>query len=157
MKPVDRKGRRGNSLVEFALSSSLLIVSFSAAFQFGFAFYRYNVLESAVSAGARYASLRTYRRLAGASDIEKVKAAVRNMVVYGTPAPDGTATPVIPGLAANAVQVTYSESATGVPMSVTVRISTLAIDAVFKQFTLTGKPVATFPFLGRYAPQESEP
>jgi Flp pilus assembly protein TadG len=97
MNPRKRARCRGNSLVEFALSSTIFILSFSGAFQFGYGFYRYNQLQSAVTGGARYASLKTYRCTRGQVDIDRNKAAVANMVVFGTPAPAINAVPVVPG------------------------------------------------------------
>lgn len=152
----NKRSQRGNSLVEFALASSTLILSFSGAFQFGFGFYRYNMLESAVSAGARYASTRTYRCARGTADVDAIKMAVRNVVVYGTPVPDNNSRPIMPGLDTNAVYVTYTLSSTGVPTYVTVGVQSMNIDVVFTTFTLTGKPYVSFPFMGRYAPQEAE-
>lgn len=157
MKKRDNSGRRGNALIEFALASSTLILSFSGAFQFGFSFYRYNMLHSAVSAGARYGSLKTYRCSRGATDIDAIKSRIRNVVVYGTPVPDGNTSAIIPGLSTASVDVSFTLSSTGVPTYVTVGIRSFTIDAVFTQFTLTGKPYASFPFMGRYAPSEAEP
>jgi Flp pilus assembly protein TadG len=157
MTSRNRRSERGNSLVEFAVTSSTLILAFSGAFQFGFAFYRYNMLESGVNAGARYASTRTYRCALGDTDVNANKTAVRNVVVYGTPAPNPNTPPVIPGLSGGAIEVNYTLSSTGVPVSVTVGLRSMNIDAVFTTFTLTGKPYVTFPFMGRYAPNESEP
>lgn len=151
-----RKRCRGNSLVEFALSSTIFILSFSGAFQFGYGFYRYNQLQSAVAGGARYASLKTYRTLRGQLDVNANKTAVANVVVYGTPTAAGNAAPAIPGLSTGAVDVTYTLSPAGIPTSVKVSMQSMTIDAVFKQFTLTGKPHVTFPYMGRYAPNEAE-
>lgn len=156
MNPRKRQRCRGNSLIEFALSSTIFILSFSGAFQFGYGFYRYNQLQSAVANGARYASMKTYRSLRQ-PDVDRNKAAVANVVVYGTPSPAINATPVVPGLSTNLVDVTYTLSSEGVPTQVKVGMNSIVIDAVFKQFTLTGKPHATFPFMGRYAPNETEP
>ncbi len=57
---LGRRAERGNAMIEFALSFGLLFAVFSGVFQFGYALYVYNSLESAVRAGARYASQRTY-------------------------------------------------------------------------------------------------
>ena len=152
-----KRCERGNAAVEFALSSTVLILSFAGAFQFGFGFYRYNMLESAVANGAKYASVRTYRCLRGETDVAKIRASVKNMVVYGTPTPTASTRPVMPGLDPGFISVQYTVDALQVPESVRVGIQTFTIDAVFKQFTFTGKPYVTFPYLGRYAPQESEP
>ena len=46
-------------MVEFALGSSLLVAAFTGTFQFGYTFYVYNNIETAVNNGAKYAALRT--------------------------------------------------------------------------------------------------
>ena len=118
--------------------------------------YTYNRLQSATGDGGRYAALRTYRCKSGATDLTKVQLAVKNMVVYGTPAPTGDSVPVVNGLTTGNVNVQFNLTS-GVPTSVTVDISSFTIDTVFTSYTLTGKPVVKFPYIGRYAPEESEP
>lgn len=139
---------RGNAIIEFVLSCGLLFAIFSGVFQFGYAFYLYNVLENAVTAGARYASLRTYDS-SSATPSASYLTAVRNVVVYGDPA--GGQNPVAPGLDPSAVAVTVSMEA-GVPRRVRVAIASYKLDAAIKVFQLTGKPFAEFPYVGRFAP-----
>ena len=153
---MKNRSRRGSALLEFAIASIILFPCLAATFQFGYSFYVYNQLESAVSGGARYASLRTYRSLAGDADYAKIQTAVKNVVVYGNPA--GTGTVQVPGLTTANVSVTYAPRTVGtIPTRVTVSVSSFAVDAVFKTYTFTGKPSVTVPYLGRYAPAESEP
>ena len=45
----------------------------------------------------------------------------------------------------------------GEPLSVTVNLKDFAVKSVFSDFQLKDKPRVTLPFLGRYAPNESEP
>jgi Flp pilus assembly protein TadG len=52
--------RRGNAMIEFALSASVLIPLFLGTFQFGYAFYVYNLLCTQTRAAARYASMKTF-------------------------------------------------------------------------------------------------
>lgn len=136
---LGRRGERGNAMIEFALSFGLLFTVFGGVFQFGYAFYVYNTLESAVRSGARYASLRTYD--------SAYLTAVRNMVVYGNPAGGGQS--VAPGLTPANVTVTPNHN---VPTLVVVGITNYKIDGVLRSFTLTNKPQATFPYMGRWAP-----
>ena len=148
------RSRRGNAMVEFALASSLLIPIFLGTFQFGYTFYRYNSLATAVNEGARYASLRPYNSTT-TTPKDDFLLAVRNMVVYGDPA--GGTTPVAPGLVITNVNLTpsFTNSAgvvLGVPTFMTVSISGYEIDAVFAKNTLTGKPKVTFPYVGIYSP-----
>jgi Flp pilus assembly protein TadG len=145
---LGQRGERGSVLIEFALSFGLLFSVFAGVFQFGFAFYVYNTLESAVRAGARYASLRTYDS-ATATPSSAYLTAVRNMVVYGNPA--GGAQSVAPGLTPEKVTLTITMDH-NVPALVTVGITNYTISAVVQSFTLTSKPRATFPYMGRFAP-----
>lgn len=151
------KNRRGNAVVEFAIASAILIPTLAGTFQFGFSFYRYNLLQTAVANGGMYGAYRTYRAENGATDIAKVKAAIQNMAVYGTPAPSGTPVPVVPGLKPSDIDVTYTLTALQIPTAVTVKVKSYKVNALFHEYAIAGKPKFTAPFLGRYAPEESEP
>jgi Flp pilus assembly protein TadG len=143
--------------VEFALSAAILVPCFTGSFQFGYGIYTYNRLQASVSNGARYGGYRTYRSLNGQTDIDKGKDVIRNVVVYGTVQPSPDTKPIIQGLTTAKVNVSYTLGATSEPIAVKVSISSFTLDAVFTTFTFTGKPLATFPYLGRYAPEEAEP
>jgi Flp pilus assembly protein TadG len=151
-----RGNQRGHAMLEFAVASALLIGCLTGTWQFGYTFYLYDQLQSAVNDGGRYAAMRTYRCANGDTDINKVKTAIKNMVVYGSPSPANGAAPLVRGLATSNVAVTYTLSS-GIPTDVTVNINAFTVDAIFKTFTFTGKPTTTYAFLGRYAPNESEP
>jgi Flp pilus assembly protein TadG len=153
---IARGNRKGNALVEFAIGSSILIPCLAGTFQFGYGFYTYNRIESAIADGARYASLRTYRCLS-VGDINKVKTAIRNVTVYGSPNPTNTSRRLVPELTVDRVAVDYRLNSLNIPLDVTVRANGVQINAVFARFTLRDKPRVTFPFIGRYAPEESEP
>ena len=153
-KPSRR--RRGSAIVEFALASGILIPAMAGTFQFGYSYYQYDQLQAAVTNGTQYAANRTYRTLSGATDLTKVKNAVKNMVVYGNPAPANNAVPLVKGLTTSQVVVTYTLT-NNEPTSVKVNINGFQINAFFKRYTFTDKPVATYPYTGRYAPEESEP
>ena len=135
-------------MIEFALSFSLLFAVFSGVFQFGYAFYVYNSLESAVRSGVRYASLRTYDS-ATATPSAAYLTAVRNMVVYADPA--GVGQSVARGLTPANVTLSVTMDH-GVPALVAVGITNYTISAVVRSFTLTNKPNAAFPYMGRFAP-----
>jgi Flp pilus assembly protein TadG len=149
---LNRKRRRaGNAMIEFALGSTVLVATFGGAFEFGYTFYRYNTLVTAVNDGARYASLRPYNST-NMTPKADFTLAVQNMVVYGNPT-GGTA-PIAPGLTTSNVQVTpspYTGSSGGPPASITVSISGYTIDAIFAQNTIN-KPQVTYPYLGIYSP-----
>jgi len=143
-----RRGKRGNALVEFALSFGLLFSIFAGVFQFGYAYYVYNTLESAARGGARYASVRVYDS-ATSTPSSSYLTAVKNMVVYGNPA--GTGQPVAAGLTPEKVNLTVAMDR-NVPARISVAITDYTIDGVVRTFTLTNKPRVTFPFVGRFAP-----
>jgi Flp pilus assembly protein TadG len=153
--------QRGHAMIELALSAGVMIACLSGTFQFGYTFYIYDQLVSAVGNGARYASSRTYRA-ASAADIEKGKAAIRNLVVYGNSRPASDAAPVTPNLKPENVQVTWVVSdktagEKGAPDAVDVTIVKYSVGAMFGSFTFDHRPLAEFPYVGRYAPSESEP
>lgn len=134
-------------MVEFALGSSLLITAFTGIFEFGYAFYVYNNLVSAVDNGARYAAYRTYDS-GTATPSSAFSASVKNMVVYGQP---GTGTkPIVPGLSTDNVTLTPI-FVNGVPSGMQVSLANYHLNAVFRTYELN-KPVTTYPFLGIYAP-----
>ena len=145
--------RSGNVMIEFALGATILVSCFSWCFQYGYTFYRYNALLTAVNAGARFASLAPYDSLTttpSTSFSDKVK----NVVVYGNPT--GGSTPMVPGLSTSNVTLTVtfttSPSNTDVPDYMTVSISSFSIPAVFKTITFTGKPIVKYKYQGIYSP-----
>jgi Flp pilus assembly protein TadG len=150
--------RRGNAMIEFALASFVLIPLFVGTFQFGYTFYVYNLLCTQMRAGARYASLKTFK--GSDANYSDFKTAVRNMVMFGNPTNDGTAQLIEPGLTTAQIDVKVlgvnnaDASATNIPSYVTVTTVNYQIDAVITKFNFSGKPIVRFPYLGRYAPAE---
>ena len=141
--------RKGNAVLEFALAFVVLVPLFLGSFEFGYAFFAYNSLQSAVRSGARYASLRTYD-----SDTDTPTAdfilAVQNTVVYGNPA--GTGNPFVDGFAPSdvSVEMTFWN---GRPWAVTVSIPEFETDAVVDMVQFAEKPRLTVPYSGRWAPE----
>lgn len=133
---MKRCGERGNSLIEFAGSLVLLAIMFAGIFEIGYSFYTYGTLVSAVRAGARYAALQP--RGSGA-DSAVIAEAVRNVVVYGDPAPADRAQPVVSGLTTDHVELINT------PEGSTVSLHGFAIDALFLKVNLDGRPTVTFP------------
>ncbi|HEY1759709.1 MAG TPA: TadE family protein [Bryobacteraceae bacterium] len=149
--------QRGHAMIELAFSASVMIACLAGTFQFGYTFYVYDELVTAVGSGARYAASRTYRA-ASPADIEKAKDAIRNLVVYGNSRPAADAAPVAPNLKPENVQVTWvTPVENGPPAAVDVSISKYTVGAIFGSVTIDHRPMAEFPFVGRYAPSESEP
>ena len=155
MNRANRKSQRGHAMLELAFAAVVMASCLSGTVEFGYTFLVYDQLVSAVGNGARYAAMRTYRA-ATPQDIEKGKAAIRNMIVYGNSQPVSGAAPVAPGLEAENVQVNWVMNEKGVPSAVDVSIMKYQVHAIFGNFTFTGRPSAEFPFVGRYAPSESE-
>jgi Flp pilus assembly protein TadG len=159
MRLFTKNRRRGNALVEFALASTVLIPIFLGTFQFGYAFYVYNLLSTQVRSGARYASMRTYRCGSPAS-MDKYKSDVRNVVRYGSPTVTGTV--LEPGLLDTQVSVSIKTSsgvdadATHTPSYVVVSTANYSVDVVFTTFNFNGKPTVQFPYLGVYSPADTE-
>ena len=152
-----RRGReRGHAMIELAFSAGVMIACLTGTFRFGYTFYIYDELVSAVGNGARYAASRTYRA-ASPADVEKGKMAIRNLVVYGNSRPAPGAAPVTPNLKPENVQVTWVAGENGAPAAVNVTLVKYSVGAIFGSITLDHRPVAEFPFVGRYAPSESEP
>jgi Flp pilus assembly protein TadG len=147
---VDNKRRRrsGSAIVELSLLLPVLVSLFLGVWQFGYGFYTYNELEQAVRAGARYASMRAYDS-ATETPSTAFRDAVRNVVVYGTPAV-GT-TPVVPNLTTANVNVTAA-FASKVPRYVTVSITNYQIPLFLGDVTLNGRPATRFPYVGVYEP-----
>lgn len=143
-------------MLELAFSAGVMMSCLAGTFQFGYTFYVYNQLVSAVGNGGRYAATRTYRA-ASPEDIEKGNTAIRNMVVFGDPHPSGDAVPMTAGLRPEQVEVKWVAEGAGSPQAVDVSISGYNVNAIFGALKLDGRPAVEFPFVGRYAPTEHEP
>jgi Flp pilus assembly protein TadG len=130
-----RGSQTGSALIEFAVSLILLAAVFVGVFQIGYAFLAYGTLVNAVRAGARYSSLQQHE---AAADPQLAKA-VRNLVVYGDPAPTDRAKPVVKGLTTENVEIVNG------PGTSTVSLRGFEVDALFAKLKLDGRPTVTFP------------
>jgi Flp pilus assembly protein TadG len=151
-----RLNQKGHAMIELAVSAAVMVACVAGTVQFGYTFYVYNQLVTAVGNGGRYAAMRTYRA-AAEPDIEKGKAAIRNMVVYGDSRPAADATAQVANLKPEQVQVDWVLDEAGKPSAVNVSIMDYTVDAAFGMFRFTGKPAVEYPFVGRFAPSEREP
>jgi Flp pilus assembly protein TadG len=142
------RNRAGNTMIEFALGSGILVMAFVGTFQFGYTFLQYNNLENAVARGARYASLIPYD---SNSTIPSgaFSSAVKNMVLYGS-STAGTS-PALPGLTAANVNLTVTFT-NGVPGAMTISVSGYSINSIFATSTLTNKPKITYAYQGIWTP-----
>lgn len=154
---MKRRGQKGHALLELALSAAVMVSCLTGAFRFGYTFYIYNELVTAVGNAGRYAAIRSYRA-ARPEDVEKGKLAIRNMVVYGNPSPAPGDAPVVPNLTPRQVEVSWVAGERGAaPAAVDVSIVNYKTDAAMGSLTLDKRPSVEFPFVGRFAPQEREP
>ena len=143
-------------MIELAVSAGVMVACLAGTVQFGYTFYIYNELVTAVGNGGRYGAMRTLRA-ATPADIEKGKAAIRNMVVYGDSRPAADAPRQVANLKPEQVQVEWVMDESGKPAAVNVSIVDYTVDAAFGMFRFTGRPAVEYPFVGRFAPAESEP
>lgn len=144
--------QRGNVLLEFALSSTLLVLLLFGTFQFGFAFFQYNSLVNAIRNGTRYASMAKISNQGNGVIPAGYISAIRNTVVYGNPNPGESATPIVHGILPGDVEVLVGFDVKFVPQTVTVRVKKFEIDAVLRKFVINNKPSLQMPFTGQYCP-----
>ncbi len=142
-------------MIELAFAAMVMASCLGGTMEFGYTFLVYDQLVSAVGNGGRYAAMRTYRA-ATVQDVEKGKDAIRNMVAYGNSRPGDGSAPVVAGLRPENVEVSWVMDDKGSPAAVDVSIRNFQVHAMFGAFTFTGRPSVEFPFVGRYAPWESE-
>ena len=146
----NRTSERGNAMIEFALSISLLGVLFTGVYQYGYTMHVYNSLATAVSNASR-AAMRTTLR---ADNRIAFTTAVQNLVVYGNTA--GTGSAILPGLTRSHVNVTLvPDSPTAAPQVVTVAIDGYTVDGMFGRYTLNGRPQLSMRYAGNFMVPES--
>ena len=144
-------------MLELAVCAGVMVTCLAGTFQFGYTFYVYNQLVSAVGNGARYAAQRTYRaaharRHRPRQGGHPQHGGVRRCATLGN-----DVAPAVAGLKPEQVEVDWIATKGGAPEAVDVTIRDFTVNAIFKTFTFDGKPFVEFPFIGRYAPAESEP
>jgi Flp pilus assembly protein TadG len=101
---VVRQTQRGVATTEFAIVLPVLLLLLFGVTELGRALVRYNTLTKAVQDGARYAAAEGLLGTTGNVNVDaQLTTEVRNVVVYGNAAGNGTA--VLPGLAPGQIQV----------------------------------------------------
>lgn len=130
-------------MVEFAISWFLLWSLFSGLYQFGYAFYVYNVLETSVADAAQFGSRLGYDTASPTSYVTTLK----NMVVYGDETAGTKA--LAPNLTTSNVNVSVNLDGAGMPRYVTVNITGYAINALFATYSLNNKPAVTTLYYGQ--------
>ena len=109
-----RGDEQGVQLLEMAIVIPILLVLFAGVAEFGRYFYEYTTLAKASRLGARYLASKS---LGSSVNYENI---AKNIVVYGNAA--GSGSPILSGLSASNVEVTYVGPVAGVPETVTVTI-----------------------------------
>jgi len=139
------KRERGSAVLEFALGWSVLWLIFGGLYGFGYIFYAYNVLQTAVANAAELGSKMDYD-IGDTSSPTRFQQALQNMVVYG----DETAgnSPILPGLTTANVNVSVTLDAGSMPRDITITITNYSINAIFRSFTPNNKPRATTKYFG---------
>ena len=97
---MSKANQKGSAVLEFAIGSAVMLSLFAGVFQFGFTFYRYNLLYNAVRNAAQYASMRSYDS-SDSTPSSAYRTAVANIAVFGSP--EGGSMPVVPGLTTDKV------------------------------------------------------
>lgn len=145
MKARRGKPQRGNVLIEFALGWSVLWLLFGGLYQFGYSFFVYNQLQTAVANAAELGSKLDYD-ISDTGNPTRFQQTLQNMVVYG----DETAgtTPIVPGLTTSNVNVLVTLDAQSIPRDITITISNYTYSAIFASFTPLNKPRATTKYFG---------
>jgi Flp pilus assembly protein TadG len=143
-------------MVEFAVSSILLMAVFTGTFQFGYTFFVYNKLLIGVRSAARYASLKSIANENNQQISNSFTTDVKNMAVYGTISPGQSDAPVAPGLSTSNIDVAVTFAGIGTPQNhpteVRIRVVNYQVNAIFRVFTFTNRPSLTMPYLGSYCP-----
>ena len=133
---------QGHVMVEFGIGYSFVLLLFAGTIGFGHLFHVYNSAQSAVRSAARFASLEAYDLPSGT----EWSTAVKNMAVYGTPAPQCSPEPIVPNFSTTNIAVT-ANTVSGVPESVVVEAD-FEVQTPFFSFSLS-HPRVTFPYLGQ--------
>lgn len=140
-RQIKRINQRGNAIIEFALSWTLLSLLFMGSYQFGYSFYIYNQLMSCAAGAGDLASRLDY----DTGDPSSFTTKIQNMVLYG----DTTAgtTTLVPNLTASNVSVSVT-TVSSIPTDVTISITNFSINAIFRTFTFSDKPRVTVAYVG---------
>lgn len=133
-----RRTERGSHLVELAIALPILLSLSLVSAEFGRLFFSATTLSNATRLGARYLTTANF-----ATDAVRTTSynAAKNLVVYGTTAPAGNATPVYPGLTTSNVVITTSGGVlSSIPDTVTVAITGVTFQPKVNLASLLKKP-----------------
>lgn len=109
-----RRDERGVQLLEMAIVIPIVLVLFAAVAEFGRYFYEYTTLAKASRLGSRYMISKCLNSSVNYEGIAK------SIVVYGNAT--GSGSPILTGLTADNVDITYTGPISSIPETVTVTI-----------------------------------
>ena len=144
-------------MIELAVSAGVMVACLAGTVQFGYTFYIYNQLVTAVGNGGRYAAMRTLPGRRRRATSKKAKPRSATWWRTAMRVPRRTRCPRCANLKPDQVQVDWVMDESGKPASVNVSIVDYTVDAAFGMFRFTGRPAVEYPFVGRFAPAETEP
>ncbi|NOT61039.1 MAG: pilus assembly protein [Acidobacteria bacterium] len=130
--------QRGATMVEFSIAALVFLTALFGVLEIARMLWTYNAIADGVRLGARYAAM----NCAGSTT------AVKNMVMYGTAAAGET--PIVHGLTADDVTVTYSNDINAGEVDFGVRQGTVTVSVAGFDFDFLLLPdvlgdVLTFP------------
>jgi hypothetical protein len=105
-KHTNINSERGVATLEFAITSAFFLMMIFAVIAGGYLFWVHNALVEATRRGARYAANECKPNLVGCPDSGTVETRIKNVVLYGGPAP--TTTPLIANLQPAQIILEYS-------------------------------------------------
>src|SRR5260370_33307319 len=138
-----KNSERGNALVEFAISFSMLWLVCAGVFQSGYSFYVYNALQTAVSDASLLGAKMNY----DTSNPSLFTTSLTNMVVYGDTTVAQNAKPIVLGLTTGNVSVSVNP-ANAMPTDITVTITNFQVDVIFTTFTFDRNTRAAAAYIG---------
>jgi Flp pilus assembly protein TadG len=127
-----RKDESGIQLVEVTIVIPILLMLFAATAEFGRYFYEYTTLAKAARVGSRY--------LSTAPTVAAEDTNAKNIVVYGNP--NGTGSPVLPGLATSNVTITRVGGSALIPDKITVQLTGYKHQPIFDLGALVNKKLS---------------
>lgn len=156
---MKKTSERGNGVVEFALSFSVLSFLFFGIVEIGYGAYLYSSLVTRVGDAARYAARLECTQCAGAgTKFDAYKTRLQNFVVYGSDTVPASPVTAVPGLRPEHVRVTPTyvnpnNSSQGI-RDITIAINGFDLVGI-RTFRLTNRPSVTVRYAGFYSPPDN--
>lgn len=141
----------GIATIEFAIVSGFFLLMIVAVVAGGHFFWTHNALVEATRRGARYAASNCSPTDTLCPNYETVETRIKNVVIYGTPAPTEATARFVPDLQPDQVAISYSPRAGmgdsesfGIAQgSVSVKIQNYNYNFVLSPVTLSMPPYET--------------